>query len=100
MFSLSFKTGGIGPTRNSFNKCYVPLIEIKDFNALIYNKPFFNFQVKKKQETYEKLIEIRRNGDYTTGNFSYHRNCYKLIGIDISRQTNTSIPQQINLLEE
>ena len=34
----------------------------------------------------------------TTGNlldYSYHQNCYKLIGIDLSRQTNTAIPQQI-----
>ena len=28
--------------------------------------------------------------------FSYHQNCYELIGGDLSRQTNTSIPQQIN----
>ena len=27
---------------------------------------------------------------------SYHQNCYELIGGDLSRQTNTSIPQQIN----
>ena len=26
----------------------------------------------------------------------YHQNYYKLIGIDLSRQTNISIPQQIN----
>ena len=37
--------------------------------------------------------------DYTTGNtldFSYHQNYYKVIGINLSRQTNTSIPEQIN----
>ena len=28
--------------------------------------------------------------------FSYHQNCYELIGGALSRQTNTSIPQQIN----
>ena len=42
---------------------------------------------------------MSRNGYYTTMNllhFSYHQNCYKLIGIDLSRQTNTIIPQQIN----
>ena len=27
--------------------------------------------------------------------YLYHENIYKLIGIDLSRQTNTSIPQQI-----
>ena len=30
--------------------------------------------------------------------YSYHQNYYKLIGIDLSRQTNTSINQQINKL--
>ena len=42
---------------------------------------------------------MSRNDDYTTGNlldFSYHQNYYKLIRIDLSRQTNTNIPQQIN----
>ena len=71
------------------------LVEIKDFNALT-TKHFFYQPVKKKQEANEKLTEISRNNDYATGNllnFSYHQNYYKLIGIDLSRQTNTSIPQ-------
>ena len=79
----------------------MPLVEIKDFNALIDNKPFFDQPVKNKQEVYEKLIEISRNGDYTTGNlldYLYHQNYYKLIGIDLSRQPNTNIPQQINFV--
>ena len=40
-----------------------------------------------------------RNNDYTTGNlldYLFHQKYYKLIGIDLLRQTNTSIPQQIN----
>ena len=39
------------------------------------------------------------NSDYTTENlldYSYHLNYYKLIGIDLSRKTNTNIPQQVN----
>ena len=79
----------------------MPLVKSKDFNALIPNKPFSDQPVKNKQEAYEKLIEITRNDDYTTGNlldFSYHQNYYKLIGIDLSRQTNTNIHQQINCL--
>ena len=42
---------------------------------------------------------MSRNYDYTTGNlldYLYHQNYYKLIGIDLSRQANTSIPQQIH----
>ena len=44
---------------------------------------------------------MSRNHYYTTGNlldFSYHQNYYKLIGIDLSRQANMSIPQQINFV--
>ena len=44
---------------------------------------------------------MKRNYDYTTGNlldFSYHQNYYKLIGIDLSRQKNTNILQQINFV--
>ena len=46
---------------------------------------------------------MSRNDYYTTGNllcFSYYQNYYKLIGIDLSRQTNTSISQQINFVEK
>ena len=52
------------------------LVEIKDFNALIDNKPFFDHPIK-------NLLY-----------FSYHKSYYKLIGIDLSRQANTNIPQQ------
>ena len=53
----------------------MPIVEIKDFNALIDHKPFFDQSVKNKQEAYEKLVEISRNDDYTTGNlldYLYH----------------------------
>ena len=96
---LLFKNGNNNPTRNSFDKYYMPLVVIQDFIALINNKPFFDQPVKNKQEAYEKLIEMSRNDDYTTWNlldFSYHQNYYKFISIDLSRQTNTNIPQQIN----
>ena len=66
MFSLSIKNGTIDPTKNSFDKYYMPLLEIKYFHALIGNKPFFDQPVKNKQEVYEKLIEMSRNNDYTT----------------------------------
>ena len=81
----------------------MPLVEIKDFNALIDNQQFFDQPVKIKQGSYEKRIEISRNDEYTTGNlldYFYHQNNYKLIGIDLSRQANTSIPQQINFTEK
>ena len=40
LFVLSFRNGNDDPERNSFDKYYMPLVEIEDFNALINNKPF------------------------------------------------------------
>ena len=73
----------------------MPLVEIKDFNTLIDNKPIFDQLVK----TNKKSIEMSKNGDYTTGNlldYLYHQNYYKLIGIDLSRQTNANIPKKLS----
>ena len=41
LFVLSFKNGNSNPTRDSFDKHYIPLVKIKDLNVLIDNKPFF-----------------------------------------------------------
>ena len=42
LFVLSFKNGNDDPARDSFDEYYMPLVEIKDFNALIDNTPFFD----------------------------------------------------------
>ena len=42
---------------------------------------------------------MSRKDNYATGNlldYLHHQKYYKLIGIDLSRQTNTNIPQQID----
>ena len=44
------------------------LVKIKDFNALIDNKPLIDQPVKNKQEADEKHVEMSRNDDYTIGN--------------------------------
>ena len=68
-FVLSFnKNGQNDPTKNSFDKYYMSLVEIKDFEALIDNKLLFDQPVKNKQERYENLAEMSRSNDYTTGN--------------------------------
>ena len=102
LFVLSFKYGDDDPARNSFDEYSIPLVEMKDFNTLIDNKPFFDYPLKNKQEAYEKLVKMSRNNDYTTGillDYSHHQKYCKLIGIDLSRPTNTTIPQQINFTE-
>ena len=57
--------------------------------------------VKNEEEAYEKIIEMSDNNDYTTGNlldFGYFKENYKLIAIDMSKQTKLKDPQQINFI--
>ena len=60
--------------------------------------------VKNKEEAYEKIIEISKNNDYTTGNllnYEYFSKHYKLIEIDLSEQIeleNPDLKQQINFI--
>ena len=42
LFVLLLKNGNNDPTRDSFEKYYMPPVEIIDFNALIDSKPFFD----------------------------------------------------------
>ena len=98
MYVLSFKNIN---ARESSLRYYIPLAEMKDFNVLFDNKPFFDQPVKNKQEAYKKLIEMSRNDGYTKGNLLdhlYHQNYYKLVGVALSRQKNMSIPQQIKFV--
>ena len=88
LFALLSKAVENDLMRNSIVKYYVPLVEIKDLNVLIVNKLSFKQLAKNKQEAYEKLVKMSRNNDYITRNLlDYY---YKLIGIDLSRQTNTT----------
>ena len=64
MFFISFKIGDNYPTRRSIDKCYMPLVEMKDFNKLINKKSFFDQPVKKKLETYRKPVQMSRDIGY------------------------------------
>ena len=88
LFVLSFENEN---NRTSFSKYYAPKVQIKDFNVLINGKGFFDMPIKNGEETYEQIIEMGRNNDYTTGNlldYEYFSKHYKLIAIDLSKQIN------------
>ena len=53
LFVLSFTNGDDNPTKHSFDQYFMLLVEIKDSNTLIDNKPFFDQLVKNKLEAYE-----------------------------------------------
>ena len=90
--------------RTYFSKYYTLKVEIENFNVLIYGRDFFDVPVKNKEEAYEKIIEISKNSDYTTGNLldsEYFSKHYKLITIDLSKQIelqNSNLKQQINFI--
>ena len=86
--------------RDSFSHYYVPIVEIKDFNVSIDERSFFDLPIK-NEEAYKKIIEMSRNNDYTTGNlldFAYFKENYRLIAIDLSKQTKLKDPQKINFI--
>ena len=87
--------------RDFFSHYYVPNVEIKDFNVFFEGKSFFDLPVNNEEETYEKIIDMSKNNDYTTGNllyFAYFKENYRLIAIDLSKQTKLKDPQQINFI--
>ena len=91
--------------RQSFYRFYLPKVMIKDYNAIIDKLAFFDLPIKTEEEAYEKIIDISRNNEYTTGNlldYDYFKKYYKLIAIDLSKQQvlqeNEDLIQQINFI--
>ena len=72
VFVQSFKAGENDPTRNSFDKYYMTLVEIKYSNALIDNKQFFDQPIKKK-------INIRKTCRNIKKQWLYNRKLIRLI---------------------
>ena len=101
LFVLSFERNAEGDHRDSFSHYYVPNAEIKNFDVLIDGKSFFDLPIKNEEEGYEKITEISKNDDYTTGNllgFAYFKENYRLIAIYLSKPTKLKDPQQINFI--
>ena len=105
LFVLSFERLGENNVkkhyRDSFSHYYVLKVQIKDFNVLIHGKSFFDLPVKNVEEAYEKNIDMCNNNDYTTGgllDFVYDKENYRLIPIDLSKQTKLKDLKQINFI--
>ena len=102
MFVLSYQNAD---DRQSFSQFYLPKVMVKDFNVIIDKLAFFDLPIKTEGEAYEKIIDISRNNEYTTGNlldYDYFKKYYKLIAIDLSKQQvlqeNEDLIQQINFI--
>ena len=82
--------------RRSFSKYYTPTVEIKDYNVIIDGEPFYEIQIKNKEDK-----ELIRNDLLRTGNefnFDYFYEHYKLIAIDLGKQKSDLKNQQINFI--
>ena len=84
---------------------YLPRVMVKDYNVIIDKLAFFDLPIKAEEEAYEKIIDVSRNNEYTTGNlldYDYFKKQYKLIAIDLSKQQvlqeNEDLIQQINFI--
>ena len=91
--------------RQSYSQFYLPNVMVKDYNVIIDKLAFFDLPIKTEKEAYEKIIDISRNNEYTTGNlldYDYFKKYYKLIAIDLSKQQvlqeNQDLIQQINFI--
>ena len=102
LFVLAYQTAD---DRQSFYQFYLPKVMIKDYNVIIDKLAFFDLPIKTEEEAYEKITDICRNNEYTTGNlldYDYFKKYYKLIAIDLSKQQvlqeNEDLIQQINFI--
>ena len=87
--------------RASFSKYYTPTVQIKDYNILTDQQPFYEILIKNREETYKAITELIRSDDYTTGNllnYEYFSTHYKLIVVDLSKQKADLENQQINFI--
>ena len=65
LFVLAYQAAA---NRQSFSQFYLPRVMIKDFNVIIDKLAFFDLPIKTEEEAYEKITNISRNNEYTTGN--------------------------------
>ena len=75
--------------RQSYDEFYLPKVMVKDYNVIIDKLAFFDLPMKTEEEAYEKIIDIGRNNEFTTGNlldYDYFKKYNKLIAIDFCKQ--------------
>ena len=101
LFVLTYQTAD---DRQSFSQFYLPRVMVKGYNVIIDKLAFFDLPIKTEEEAYEKIIDVSRNNEFTTGillDYDYFKKHYKLIAIDLSKQVlqeNKDLIEQINFI--
>ena len=68
--------------RESRKQYYLPTVEIKYYNVMIYGRNLCEQPVKNDLKTYNRRIETGQSDDYITGcllDYPYFKKYYKLI---------------------
>ena len=65
LFVLAYQTAD---DRQSFSQFNLPRAMVKDYNVIIDKLAFFDLPIRTEEEAYEKIIDISRNNEFTTGN--------------------------------
>ena len=101
LFVLAYQANS---NRQSIFQFYLPRVMVKDY-VIIDKLAFFDLPIKTEEEAFEKIIDISKNDEYTTGNlldFDYFKKYYELIAIDLSKQEvlqeNEDLIQQMNFV--
>ena len=81
LFVLTFENDN---QRTSYERYYIPTVEIKDYNIMINGENLFDQPIKNNKVTYENIrtIATGQGDDYITGcllHYSYFADTYKMI---------------------
>ena len=101
---MSFTRNDARDHRDSFQNYYLPNVEMKDFNVLIYGKSLFALPVKNEKKLTGKLL--RWTEIMTTQLVTYWilfmskklQINLSWVTIDLSKQTKLKFPQQISFI--
>ena len=88
LFILLFKDNA---HRTTYKRFFLPTVETKDYNVMIYVKDFFDQPVKNERATYDNVRKILpgQGDDYTQPvvyYIMYFKNYYKMIATNLSKQ--------------
>ena len=78
-------------TRNGQTRYYLPRIDLKKYNVIIYGRNFYDNPIESDIEKYGELKKamIGKGEDYTARSFldyDYFKRHYKLVAVDLSKQ--------------
>ena len=88
IFVLAFEND---TQRTNAKGCYIPNVEIKNYNVMINGENFFDQPIKNNKVAYENIRKIAtgQGDDYVIGcllDYPYFKDIYKMIAVDLSKQ--------------